>query len=845
MWKKSLILCLLVSLSWLYAISETKVSFATSNTCKEAVVLFARGSGQPINAPEETALKEKLSYRVAPGAYSIDYLPLAGSYLGTKNDYPAEDVAGESLRSRTNAISAELNWTAYLTRAKYPQSVESGVATLREYFENQITSGNLAACPNTRYVLAGYSQGAEVIGNTLEYLSTSEFEQKISFVALFGDPKYKSKGIFSAANGQPTYPWYRGDIEENTTFNGGVNDPRNPYIPDIFEGRVGSWCRARDPICNGNGLDLFSEQRVAHETYPDESMDEAADEIASALKRDFASAGLPDRPRACGAAEQDIVLAMDMSDSMRSLDGPYQGDNPKKFAEDLFSTACDVRVSIVGYGHTSTSQPGTYLDFTTSKVEVARVLSNLALPAQGTPNAPQFTEVTPTDARTAMTVALDSPWRPSAQKALMVVTNISGTGYPEGMTSYIAADKFKADTTTQSVIQKSRDKGGVEIYNAIVPYPWYMNIRLVNPGINAPDYFVPFNEATGGTMLPVNCGTYCYWSDVRMVNFKNKPKLKVPSITAQAGTPIKIEALDISGNVISAATRQFDMQYDWYVDCQGATTRAWGNKTLEYTFATAQQCTGAVVTKAFGRYCYFCGGAFGRGIYDTSVATFDLTVLPADYVPPAAPPAPESIQNVKKSLQNGVLTITWDPPANAAQLGDIAYVIRDQDGSFIGTMTATKLLIKDLPEDSEADISIAAISATASGTPVDSSTVPTEIITPEAQVMNQPLAASIDKIESTDLIRTSEQPQKTPSRFDFPLNDGVSLPARTSTPPEPLAIPAVKDPITSVAKINTEPARGNGDSTTAMPAWLLGGLLLIFSALGIKIASVSLSGAKR
>lgn len=829
----------------MYSIIGTRVGLASSDTCKEAVVLFARGSGQPVNGPEETALRVKLSYRMAPSEYKIDYLSLASSYLGTRSDYPAEDVAGESLRGRTNAISAELNWTAYLTQAKYPESVKSGIATLKEYFKNKITSGNLATCPDTRYILAGYSQGAEVIGNTLEYLSSTEFESKISFVAFFGDPKYKSKGLLTAANGEPTYPWYRGDIDENTTFNGGVNDPRNPYIPKVFEGRVGSWCKAMDPICNGNGLDIFSEQRIVHETYPATSMDQAADEIASALKRDFAKAGLPDRPTACGAPEQDIVLTVDASDSMRALYGPYHQDNPKKFADDLFQAACNVRVSIVGYGYSDDPTPKVLLNFTSSKSDVESTLKSLAT-TSGDYSYPG--EVTPTNVREAMLLALDEPWRVNSQRALIVVTNNSGTDYPSLQNSYTAASEFNEDPMTQSVIRKSWKKGGVELYNAIVPYPYYMNVSYNYGGALPHDYFETFNNATGGTMLAVTCGSSCTWPDVRMVDLKDKPKSKVQNITAVAGRPVKIESLDISGNVISAAKTQNSLQQEWYINCEDATQLSRYGNTLDYTFSKAQKCTGALVTKAFGRYCYFCGGRFGRQIYKTHVAPFELTVLPPDYVPPLASDPLGPIRNITKTLENKVLTVAWDPPADVEDKDTLSYVIRSVDGSIVGTISATKLLIKDFPDKSTGtNITVSAINSTLSGDRVNIDDVPTTVIAAPTQAMEitqLPLTIPTEKVTQAPT-KPTPIPASTASRFVFSLDNEapntISLPSHAQTFQAPLA----QNPVTSTASI-TAPISGKPDQrVTDIPAWVMTGLLIMITVFGVRTATLVFAGKLR
>jgi cutinase len=47
----------------------------------------------------------------------------------------------------------------------------------------------LAACPSTKLVMSGYSQGGQLVHNAASMLSTSTMSQ-VSSVVIFGDPDY-------------------------------------------------------------------------------------------------------------------------------------------------------------------------------------------------------------------------------------------------------------------------------------------------------------------------------------------------------------------------------------------------------------------------------------------------------------------------------------------------------------------------------------------------------------------------------------------------------------------------------------------------------------------------------
>ncbi|WP_024804645.1 cutinase family protein [Nocardia sp. BMG51109] len=169
---------------------------AQAQWCAEVDVVVARGTGEP-------------------------------GYLGTEVGDP---LFGALLdRSPVGLSGYPVNYPADLTDVF---SVGKGSADLVAHLANQA-----AACPDQRFVLAGYSQGAAVVHTALGTGITQgipgavrmdgDLGGRVSSVLLFGDP-------------MRLIGW---------------------NVPDPYLGRTANYCAAGDPIC-GAGIDFG-----AHTTY--------------------------------------------------------------------------------------------------------------------------------------------------------------------------------------------------------------------------------------------------------------------------------------------------------------------------------------------------------------------------------------------------------------------------------------------------------------------------------------------------------------------------------------------------------------------------------------------------
>jgi hypothetical protein len=162
-----------------------------------------------------------------------------------------------SAQTFLNAVQAEYSWFPF---GEYNKSVGDGKAETVGYIKDQI-----ALCPDQRLVLGGYSQGAQVMGESVFLLSSAEREH-ISALALFGDPKYVGSDISSSSSTLNWFdslssifdrpkakPWKRGSAGLNDR---GLADARIPYVPSDLEYKTLSWCFNDDFVCSG-GSGIF------------------------------------------------------------------------------------------------------------------------------------------------------------------------------------------------------------------------------------------------------------------------------------------------------------------------------------------------------------------------------------------------------------------------------------------------------------------------------------------------------------------------------------------------------------------------------------------------------------
>lgn len=254
----SLIICIITS---------TKTHASDTMECKAISLVFARGSGQTIDKNEARTFFNRLTSRLSGVGISQYELGSSDKTYGAQYDAIGVDPLNIMLGA----------WVSAGNGYAYGDSVRDGVTELTNYLSSQS-----AECPDTQYVLGGYSQGAQVVGQSLPQLS-SQIRSKIVFAALFGDPKLhlpEGEGILPpACRGEQISPWRRG--VDNCMTHSGILTARTPYLPDDMKNKTGLWCNKIDIICGSNLL-WSDHDKYAAENGP---IDHAALEIAQRIQK--------------------------------------------------------------------------------------------------------------------------------------------------------------------------------------------------------------------------------------------------------------------------------------------------------------------------------------------------------------------------------------------------------------------------------------------------------------------------------------------------------------------------------------------------------------------------------
>lgn len=191
---------------------------------------------------------------IAPSAAADPCPDIEVVFARGTNDTPGVGRVGQAF---TDALSAQIGGRSLTTYAvNYPASYDFLAAADGATDATNRISSMAAACPSTRIVLGGYSQGAAVVdmlagipplGNKIGEIGSApplpgSLVPNVAAVAVFGNPATK----FS-----------------------------NPITSSVFGGRAIDLCKDGDPICSG-GRNPF-----AHSDYVSAGLaDQAANFVA-------------------------------------------------------------------------------------------------------------------------------------------------------------------------------------------------------------------------------------------------------------------------------------------------------------------------------------------------------------------------------------------------------------------------------------------------------------------------------------------------------------------------------------------------------------------------------------
>lgn len=201
--------------------------------CPELRIVFARGSGgERWQDQNYLTFKATIESKLSTTNLNYEFIDL---------DYPAVSIGLDKLSTTIGALFG--SGDAY----EFGESIDTGVQNLQNLI-------NSSGCPNTKYVLGGYSQGAMVISKALQYFKS----ERIIYAATFGDPKIylpEGRGFFPSACRGENLSDYRMYVPDCHAFKG-LLGAYQPYEPDSLIGKVGTWCNNRDIFCSSKHYNL-------------------------------------------------------------------------------------------------------------------------------------------------------------------------------------------------------------------------------------------------------------------------------------------------------------------------------------------------------------------------------------------------------------------------------------------------------------------------------------------------------------------------------------------------------------------------------------------------------------
>ena len=337
-WTTSFVLLTAVLTSVTVVAPSQAAELRVDRACKAVEGVFARGSGQELGESEYLKFESELTDRL--GEANFDTYEVGFETYGSSK-YPAVAVDGWSTGV---AVDAKITSGGAL---HYGNSVNTGVAELAAYLEERQLK-----CSSTLFVLGGYSQGAQVIGETYVEKLTDPQRASIVYNALFGDPKLylpEGKGFDPPfCRGLDRSEWRR-TVPNCHTDNGSLNS-RTTYLPNGWTSNTGLYCNDHDFVC---GSSKWPFTTSGHMTYGDAggAIEDAALEAALLLKARLPAAtgdtlNVDIRIIGTGTTGTDVVFVIDSTGSMS-----YDIDAAVRYASTMATaiTALRGRVALVEY----------------------------------------------------------------------------------------------------------------------------------------------------------------------------------------------------------------------------------------------------------------------------------------------------------------------------------------------------------------------------------------------------------------------------------------------------------------------------------------------------------------
>ena len=442
--------------------------------CPDVEFIFIRGSGgEAYTNADYLEFKNTIEEKIQKTSLSYDFIDL---------DYPAVSVGIENLSTALGAFIS--GGEAY----KFGESVSAGIEALT----NTVNSNR---CPNTRFILGGYSQGAMVISKALPLLNSD----KIIYAATFGDPKLflpEGAGPFPDACYNKNLSDYRAYVPDCHVYEGLLGGYK-PYQPENFVGKLGTWCNKQDIMCSR----IFN--FTDHLNYISDNLyEDASRKIYAKIIEAF-------NLNATYYAPHDTVILIDSTGSMAPFIDAYR-EEALRLASQTFKNGG--RVALYDYRDlTDPYHEYQHCDFDTCTLEsIAEILQNLEVDGGG--------DILESLLSAAFNVMNQLDWRYGAVKSTVILTDAGFHNPDYDGISYV------------DVVSLSRKIDPVNFY-------------IITDEANAPNYLDLAND-TDGAVLSIN--ELNFVTDLIMERYDSLPKVE-PSETTEIFTPtITIDSTQIS-----------------------------------------------------------------------------------------------------------------------------------------------------------------------------------------------------------------------------------------------------------------------------------------------------------
>jgi Mg-chelatase subunit ChlD len=445
--------------------------------CNPVEVVFARGSGQKARQNEAIVFFKEVKAHIGDVPFTQYEL---GSSTINGSKYPAVAVEGndhgvswfEGVKNAGGAKFSSGNGN------DYGDSVDEGAAELVSYLRTRAK-----LCKSTLFVLGGYSQGAQVVGEAYESAKISDkIRERIIYNALFGDPKLRlPEGLNQPGRGHSSYcagseelaSEWRYNVPKCDVYKGSLG-ARKPYLPEKWQDRTGLWCHNVDFVC---GTSKIPWVYPGHMTYGEDggAMYEAAREIAMRLKAALpaaTAAKISDEAHDVqkpGTAGLDVVFLID---STGSMDDRIEG--AKVFASNFAATIKKQRgrVALVEFRDTYSTPAKILAPLDTDLKKFQRKLFEIKTQGAGNP------ELIEGQLHGLMKAFDGLEWRDGATKAAVILTD-AGFKDPDGTDG----------STLATVAARALEIDPVNVF-AVVPtsiMPAYESLATLTTGGVIPD----------------------------------------------------------------------------------------------------------------------------------------------------------------------------------------------------------------------------------------------------------------------------------------------------------------------------------------------------------------------